>query len=82
MAVNKIDLRNVYLTLLEEDIIKQLAKIKNIDNRIAMEIYYSSRLCKQIGCGEYGIEYMDYKYLVNDLIENEPELLEENVLCK
>ena len=74
MTVNKVDLRNIYLTLLEEDIIKQLAKIKNIDNRIAMEIYYSSALCRQIGSGEYGIEYMDFKYLAYDLIENEPEL--------
>ena len=39
-----------------------------------MEKYYNSRLCKEIGSGEYGIEYMDSKYLANDLIENEPEL--------
>ena len=41
-----------------------------------MEIYYSSRLCEQINSGEYGIEYMDYRYLVNDLIENEPKLFD------
>ena len=74
MAVDKSELRNVYLTHLEEDIIKELAKEKCIDIRAAMEIYYSSDLCEQIGSGEYGIEYMDYKYLVNDLIENEPLL--------
>ena len=74
MAVDKKELRDVYITFLEEDIIREIAKIKGIDNRAAMEIYYCSKLCQQIACGEYGIEYMDYKYLVNDLIENEPEL--------
>ena len=74
MAVDKNELRNVYITYLEEDIIRELANILNIDNRVAMEKYYSSRLCQEIGSGDYGIEYMDSKYLANDLIENEPEL--------
>ena len=42
--------------------------------RQAMDIYYQSRLAKQIEQGTYGIENMDYKYLAEDLIENEPEL--------
>jgi hypothetical protein len=74
MAVDKRKLRDIYITFLEEDIIKNLAAVKGIDNRDAMEKYYKSRLCQQISNGEYGIEYMDCKYLVNDLIENEPEL--------
>lgn len=74
MAVDKKELRDVYITYIEEDIIKKIAEDIGIDNRAAMEIYYSSKLCRQIACGEYGIEYMDYKYLVNDLIQNEPEL--------
>jgi len=74
MAVDKKELRDVYITLLEEDIIREIAKIKGIDNRVAMEKYYRSKLCQQIGSGEYGIEYMDCKYLANDLLENEPEL--------
>ena len=74
MAVDKNELRNVYITYLEEDIIRELASILNIDNRVAMEKYYSSRLCQEIGSGDYGIEYMDSKYLAKDLIENEPEL--------
>ena len=76
MAVDKKELRSVYITSLEEKIIKGIAMIKGIDNRVAMEKYYKSRLCRQISCGEYGIEYMDYKYLAKDLIENEPELFE------
>ena len=74
MAVDKKELRSVYITFLEEDIIKEIALIKKIDYRVAMEKYYGSKLCQQIGTGEYGIEYMDYKYLANDLVENEPEL--------
>ena len=76
MAVDKKELRDVYISFLEEEIIKEIVKIKGIDNRTAMEVYYKSRLCQQISSGEYGIEYMDYKYLANDLIENEPELFE------
>ena len=74
MAVDKMVLRGTYITFLEEDIIKELAAVKGIDNRVAMDKYYRSRLCQQISDGKYGIEYMDYKYLVADLIENEPEL--------
>ena len=74
MAIDKKELRDVYITFLEEDIIKELVATKSIDNRVAMEKYYKSRLCEQIGSGKYGIEYMDSKYLANDLIENEPEL--------
>ena len=76
MAIDKKELRDVYITLLEEDIIKEIAAVKGIDNRTAMEKYYKSKLCRQIGNGEYGIEYMSYKYLANDLMENEPELFE------
>jgi anti-sigma28 factor (negative regulator of flagellin synthesis) len=41
---------------------------------VAFDIYYSSKLARQIESGEYGIENMDAKYLAEDLIENEPEL--------
>ena len=47
---------------------------KNLELRQAMDIYYNSQLAKQIEQGTYGIENMDYKYLVQDMIENEPEL--------
>ena len=44
-----------------------------------MDIYYHSRLAKEIEQGTYVIENMDYKYLTQDLIENEPELFEDIV---
>lgn len=59
---------------LEESIINYLAAIKKISLRDAIDIYYKSRLAVQIERGDCGIDNLDYKYLVEDLIENEPEL--------
>ena len=64
----------IYKQNLEESIIEYLSKEKKLELRQAMDIYYQSRLAKQIEQGTYGIENMDYKYLAQDLIENEPEL--------
>lgn len=64
----------IYKQNLEEAIIEYLSKEKNIELRLAMHIYYQSKLARQIEQGVYGIENMDYKYLAEDLIENEPEL--------
>lgn len=62
--------------MLEEKIINQLSEVKQISLRDAMDIYYKSKLSRQINDGSYGIENMDYRYLVQDLIENELELFE------
>ena len=67
-------LAKIYKEMLDEKIISALAENKGIDLRKAMDIYYQSQLAEQIHEGRYGIENMDYKYLVEDLIENEPEL--------
>lgn len=71
---SKKDIDYVYKQNLEESIIEYLSKEKKLELRQAMDIYYNSRLAKQIEQGTYGIENMDYKYLAQDLIENEPEL--------
>ncbi len=73
------DMDSVYKQNLEDDIITQVAKIKNISLRDALNIYYKSRLARQINDGSYGIENMDFKYLANDLIENESELFKLNL---
>ncbi len=44
--------------------------------RDAMDKYYKSELSKQINNGVYGIDNLDYRYLANDLIENEAELFD------
>ena len=73
---SKKDIDYVYKQNLEESIIEYLSKEKKLELRQAMDIYYRSRLAKQIEQGAYGIENMDYKYLVQDLIENESELFQ------
>lgn len=72
--VNYKDLENLYRQNLEIDIIKELAKQQQIDISKAMNIYYHSRLSEEIEKGLNGIDNMDYRYLVEDLIENEKGL--------
>ena len=72
--VDRIQLSEIYKQNLENDIIKALADLKQIELRKAFDIYYSSKLAGQIAEGCYGIENMDAKYLAEDLSENEKEL--------
>ena len=72
--VDRIQLSEIYKQNLENDIIKALADLKQIELRKAFDIYYSSKLAGQIAEGSYGIENMDAKYLAEDLSENEKEL--------
>lgn len=76
---NKQNIDYIYKQNLEESIIEYLSREKNLELRKAMDIYYHSRLAKEIEQGTYGIENMDYKYLTQDLIENEPGLFEDVV---
>ena len=69
---------DTYKERLEERIIAYLAEIGRITPDEAMDIYYRSRLSRQIDQGLFGIENMDYKYLANDLVENEPNLFAES----
>ena len=72
--MEKVDLGSIYRQNLEPSIIECLAEVKHISPRKAMDVYYKSKLSEQIQAGQYGIENLDYKYLAEDLIENEPEL--------
>ncbi len=67
------NLEDIYVQSLEINMIEYLAARLQIDNREALTIYYTSKICKQIHDGIYDIQYLDYKYLVEDLIENEIE---------
>lgn len=71
---DRTQLSEIYKQNLENDIIKALADLKQIELRKAFDIYYSSKLAGQIADGSYGIENMDAKYLAEDLIENEADL--------
>ncbi len=72
--IKKEELDKTYKELLEEKIVNHLSEKKSIPVRQAMDIYYRSKLSQQINDSKFGIENMDYRYLVNDLIDNEPEL--------
>ena len=63
-----------YAQELERKIILRLAEVKDVDISTAMDWYYRSQLAVQISRNINDIAYLDSKYLVRDLIENEPEL--------
>ena len=75
--IDKEKLDKTYKELLEEKIINRLAEVKGLPIRQAMDIYYKSKLAQQINDGSFGIENMDYRYLVQDMIENEQALFRE-----
>ena len=68
-------LERIYQESLEERIIFYLAEKETISLEKAMNIYYSSKLANRIHQGEYGIQYLDYKVLVQILCETEPDLV-------
>ena len=68
-------LEDIYLQSLEINLIEYLAERLQIDNREAMKLYYNSKLCQQIHEGSNDIQYLDYKYLAEELIENEINII-------
>lgn len=67
-------LEYMYREELDERLIAHLAKVKNLSLFKAMDLYYHSRMADLIGKGMYGIQYLDYKVLVEMMIDNEPNL--------
>ena len=64
-------IEKVYIENLEENIISYLSERLQVNYRQAADIYYRSALAGQVSDNRYGIANLDYKYLANDLIENE-----------
>ena len=60
---------------LEKDIINFLSERTGVTQRMAMDVFYRTELSSQIDSGIYGIQYLDAKYLVDDLLENEKSLI-------
>lgn len=71
-------LERVYQENLEERIIADLSETKNISLETAMDVYYHSKLADKIHRGVEGIQYLDFKVLVQILCETEKELFERN----
>lgn len=65
--MSEAEFENFYKERLEEKIILCLAKRRNIDFQKALDIYYNSRLATLIESGAYGIHYLDYQVLTNEL---------------
>lgn len=74
--MNEEMLERVYQENLEEKIIAYLAKICDYPYEKAMNVYYSSKLSDKVYLGKDGIQYLDYKVLVQILLETEKELLD------
>ena len=64
-------LERVYQERLEERIIAHLAQVQNCSLEQAMDLYYNSELADKIHQGKDGIQYLDYKVLVQILIDTE-----------
>jgi hypothetical protein len=75
-------LEGVLKETLEERIIAVLSQKTGLPPREAMDAYYRSKLAAQIDEGKYGIHYLDAACLVDDLIENEPEILKPSATGK
>lgn len=67
-------IEKVYQENLEERMIAYLAETKGISLESAMDIYYHSALAGKIHNGVEGVQYLDYKVLVQILCETEKEL--------
>lgn len=67
-------LERVYQENLEERIIECLSETKDIPLETAMDVYYHSKLADKIHQGAWGVQYLDFKVLVQILCETEQEL--------
>lgn len=69
-------LEKVYQENLEERIIAYLSETRSISLEQAMNIYYHSKLADKIQRGVEGVQYLDFKVLVQILCEVEQELFD------
>ena len=74
--MNEEILERVYQENLEERLIEHLAKTCGFSYEKAMDLYYTIKLSDKIYLGKDGIQYLDYKVLVQIFLETEKELLE------
>lgn len=77
--MNEDALEKVYQENLEERIITYLAEKCGFSYEKAMDIYYNSKLSDKVYEGKEGIQYLDYKVLVQILFETEKELFDGEV---
>ena len=67
-------LESMYREELDERLILHLAEVTDLPLEKAMDLYYHSRMADMIGHGIYGIQYLDYKVLVEMMLDTEKDL--------
>lgn len=75
-------LEQIYQERLEERIVSNISQRFNLDYLNAMDLYYNSRISGLIHGGSYGIQYLDYKVLVDIMIDTEQELIKSRTTPK
>ena len=60
-------MERLYKERLDERILSYLSESENLALDDAMRIYYSSKLADKIYRGDYGLQYLDHKVLVEYL---------------
>lgn len=63
-------------TLMNTDPCLYVIYMSDFSYEKAMDIYYSSKLSDKVYTGKEGIQYLDYKVLVQILMETEKELFD------
>ena len=75
-------LEQIYKERLEERIISNISERFNLGYLDATDLYYNSRLSGLIHAGSYGIQYLDFKVLVDMMVDTEPDLIKSRTTPK
>ncbi|MDD7417560.1 MAG: hypothetical protein SPI86_07065 [Treponemataceae bacterium] len=67
--MDDVALEKNYQERLEERIISYIAESQSIPLIEAMDLYYKNELSDKIAQGMYGIQYLDYKVLGQEILE-------------
>ncbi len=75
--MDELALERLYRENLEERLIAGLAQAKGLPLERAMDVYYHSRMADMLEKGQYGIQYLDHKALLQMMLDGEPELFRQ-----
>lgn len=62
------------LTNLEAQAVEEIARRMGVDAGHALDLWYGSELCGAVERNEYGLQYLDANYLVDELLGGSAEL--------
>lgn len=66
--------REIALSVREDKIISQIAKMKKISMQDAAKLYYQSEMSQKISEGRFEADTLDYERVVQGLFKAEPGL--------